>query len=269
MHTMLFYKNPAVLNTETHRNLRIQRMRQPSFGFAAETNSVFLAGIELPLAAMHYPIVFSHLPNGKFVLMALLGLRDRENLFVSPDGRWKEGAYIPAFVRRYPFVTADAGDATLQVCIDEGYAGFGKESGAPLFDADGKPSETLEQAMALLLDYHRECKRTDAFTQKLQGLGLFKEVALRTAMHADGAEYALNGVHIVDEQKLLALHEDDVFDLFRQGYMAWLYAHLISQANLGNLVEELARRRAALSSVPDEMYDPIGTHPELLGHQLH
>ncbi len=84
MHTMLFYKNPAVLNTETHRNLRIQRMRQPSFGFAAETNSVFLAGIELPLAAMHYPIVFSHLPNGKFVLMALLGQIEYENQELKP-----------------------------------------------------------------------------------------------------------------------------------------------------------------------------------------
>ncbi len=33
----------------------------------------------------------------------LLGIRDQENLYVDDNGAWN-AKYIPAFVRRYPFV---------------------------------------------------------------------------------------------------------------------------------------------------------------------
>ena len=35
--------------------------------------------------------------------MAILGIQEGQNLFVMPDGRWDRRAYIPAYIRRYPF----------------------------------------------------------------------------------------------------------------------------------------------------------------------
>ena len=51
----------------------------------------------------------------------------------------------------------------------------------------------------------------------------------------DGQETALEGLLVVDEKKLLALDDEKSLALFRSGELAWIYAHLISIANIGTL----------------------------------
>ncbi len=240
MTTLLFYQNPVALNRETHKHLRI-KLTQNDFGFAARTNSTILAAVEFPLAARDYPILFSRTADGKTIPVALLGLRDDENLFVGPDGAWDLDCYLPAFVRRYPFVPAETGGEELAVCIDEGYAGFGHESGEPLFDARGEPTGLLRQALALLQDYHVENKRTEAFVQRLEDMELLKEVSVQAQMKG-GSSFSFVGLRAVDEVRLTNLDRTASSDLFKNGYLAWIYAHLISQANLGRLVHRLAQR---------------------------
>ena len=100
--------------------------------FAGETNSVILAGVEFSEAAKEYPIVFTQ-AGDKVVPVAMLGLRNEENLFVDDKGGW-DGRYIPSFVRRYPFVLAETGETGQQaVCIDDAYEGFNDDEGEPLF----------------------------------------------------------------------------------------------------------------------------------------
>ena len=104
--SLLFYERIVALQADAHRQLRIQASPR-GMAFARITHSVLLAATELPMAALDYPCVFVSTPTG-LALIALLGVRDGENLMVEADGRWAEHRYVPAFIRRYPFILAEA-----------------------------------------------------------------------------------------------------------------------------------------------------------------
>ena len=59
---------------------------------------------------------------------------------------------------------------------------------------------------------------------------------------ADGRSYALNGMLVVDEQRLTQLPDVDVVRLYRSGMMATIHAHLVSLRNLGVLIDRKAAR---------------------------
>src|SRR4051812_33910209 len=103
MSDAVYYEKPVLLDRDRHRRLRVRPSN--NFAFARKANSVYLAGIEFNEAMKEYAIVFTRAANNRMVPVAMLGLRAQENLFVDDEDRW-EGRYVPAFVRRYPFVLA-------------------------------------------------------------------------------------------------------------------------------------------------------------------
>ena len=162
MSALLFYDHPIALNSETHRNLKI-KPSDGGFKFSGKTNSVLLAGVEFPEACKHFPIIFAKSGGDQVLPMALLGFRDMENLFVDAGGGWN-GEYVPAYIRRYPFVLATgAADQKFTVCIDESYPGFGADEGQPLFTATGESTDYLKGVLAFLQDYQAQIERTAIF----------------------------------------------------------------------------------------------------------
>jgi SapC len=102
----IFYSRPRPLDAVADRGRSLRPVSD--FGFARATNSVLLGAAESPRAVRSYPIVFtSREPR---VAVAVLGLEGNENLFVGEDGRWREGHYVPAYVRRYPFISRATGN---------------------------------------------------------------------------------------------------------------------------------------------------------------
>ena len=243
MSTLLFYDNPIALNSKTHLNLRIKPSEE-GLRFSGKTNSVLLAGVEFPEACRHFPIVFARTAGKQVLPIALLGFRDQENLFVDAGGRWK-GEYVPAYIRRYPFVLAkgDAGQ-DLTVCIDESYAGFGADEGQALFDAKGEPTDHLKAILAFLKDYQAQIERTEIFLQNLLEFDLLTDVSAKVDLPG-GESYALTGLMMVDERKLQALPDDRILRLFRSGELAWVYSHLISIGNFGRLLGKSAPASSA------------------------
>ena len=111
----LFFKSPAAINSERHAKAAVQ----PSLNvhFAVNTNSVMVNAVEFVEAAKHYPIVFS-MDEGVMPTV-VLGLEQNNN-FIDKNDHWVDGAYIPAYVRRYPFVFTSVPDSdNLVLCIDE------------------------------------------------------------------------------------------------------------------------------------------------------
>ena len=103
---LLIYETVVPLTFATHRHSSVEIGR--NFDFSSKVNSVPLTAIEFREAQSDYPIVFAG--NKESVMPAvILGLRDGENLYLSSDGKW-DARYIPAFVRRYPFVFAKSED---------------------------------------------------------------------------------------------------------------------------------------------------------------
>ena len=243
MASLLFYDKPVALNKTAHKNKRI-RPDAHSFGFASKTNSVILAGVEFTEAAKEYPVVFAQ-SGDSIVPVALLGLRNEENLFVNASGGW-EARYIPAFIRRYPFVLANSEDpATRVVCIDESFGGFNDEEGEPLF-VDGEPSQILKQALNFLEEYQRQYMRTEKFVKRLKDNDLLMTLNAKVDM-ADGQEFALTGLLAVDEKKLLQLSDEQALELFKSGELAWIYCHLMSLGNISSLINRMAKNSNAVA----------------------
>lgn len=246
MANLLFYDKPVALNKVTHKDSRIAPL-QNDFGFARGTNSVILAGVEFTEAAKEYPIVFAQ-GGDNVVPVALLGLRNEENLFVRKDASW-DARYVPAFVRRYPFVLAESGEGDQRVvCIDESYAGFGSEEGEFLFDDGGEPTNILKQAMDFLEEYQKQYVRTETFVKRLQKNDLLMSLNARIDL-VGGQQFALTGLLAIDEKKLLQLSDEKALEFFKSGELAWVYCHLMSLGCMAGMVDRIAKVQSEEPSV--------------------
>jgi hypothetical protein len=233
-----YYEKPVLLDRERHRRRRVRP--GSGFAFARHANSLYLAGVEFNEACKEYAIVFTRTPEGRIVPVAMLGLRDRENLFVDEAGRWL-GRYVPAFVRRYPFVLAQLPGQSLAVCIDEACAGLNEEEGEELFDAQGQDTPFLRNALDFLTRYQREHQRTEAFCQRLEQSGLLVEMNARADL-LDGRSFTVGSVFVVDEKKLMALPDPAALALWRTGELHLISMHLVSLSNMQALVDRIAQR---------------------------
>ena len=240
MATLLFYQKPVQLNSDVHKNARLGALTG-DFSFSKETNSIPLAAVEFFDTAREYPIAFTGREGGALFPIALVGVRQNENLFVTNEGKW-EGRYVPAFVRRYPFVLAEKQDADdFNVYLDEAYPGFGAADGERLFTDSGEHTPLLKQALEFLGTYQGEIKRTRLFVERLQALNLLIPRVLEV-VRPNEQPMVLQGFSVVDEAKLQSLPDADLLDLARSGLLAWVHAHLMSLNNVPVLGERLNTR---------------------------
>jgi hypothetical protein len=247
MSDTVYYERPVLLDRAKHRARRVRS--STSFAFARHANSLFLAGVEFNEASKEFAIVFTRSGTGRTVPVAMLGLRSQENLFVDSEGRW-DAAFLPAFVRRYPFVLADLpGRAEMAVCVDEASDRLNDIEGEPLFDAGGGDTPFLRNAVDFLNRYHAEYLRTGAFCQRLEQAGLLMEMNAKADL-VDGRSFTLNGLRVVDEKKLLALPDAAALELFRSGELHLISLHLMSLSNMRSLVDRLATRKSPLPPAP-------------------
>ena len=241
---VLFYGKPEPLSVEAHSGLGVDPVDQP-YAFVSGTNIVPLTVTEFAPAALTYPVIFV---GDARQPVAVMGLRQGENLFVSDTGAFRPEAYIPAYVRRYPFVFAnDEVQKRLILCVDRD-APFIKEGGAtPLF-VDGKPSPYVEQAMEFCNNFEQERLRTEAFGKLLTDLDLLEtREAMFTPRNPDGsagtpqkiAEY-----FAVSEEKLKALPAEKLAELRDNGALGQIYAHLVSLLGWDRLIA-IAFQKAA------------------------
>lgn len=246
MSDSLYYEKPVLLDRVKHRKLRVKPTA--SYAFSRKANSLFVAAVEFTEVFKEYPIVFSRQPDGRIVPLAMLGLRARENLFVDDENRWT-GTYVPAFVRRYPFVLAELEGSQLGVCIDEAFAGLNESEGEPLFDAAGGDTPLLKNALEFLERYQQEYLRTGVFCERLDKADVLREMNAKADL-VDGRSFTVGGLLVVDEAKLMALPDALALDLFRAGEMHLISMHLASLSNMKRLVDLVAQRKSPLTAAP-------------------
>lgn len=210
------------------------------FGFSRAVNSVPLAAVEFPAAASEYVIIFAG--TGDVVTPAvLLGVRDEENLYLAEDGRWK-ARYVPAFLRRYPFVFSSRDEGkTFTLCLDESYPGLNEEGrGQPLYDpATEKPSQYTQNVLKFLQQYQLEFQRTQEFCRKLRELNLLEPMRAQISL-GSGERIALGGFMAVDRARLKTLSSEKLGELVRTDELELIYAHLLSMRNFAGMRERLA-----------------------------
>lgn len=245
----LFYRKVVPLSRERHHDWYIDT--EHDFSFAAGSNSVYIAASEFAAAAREYAIVFARDADGRAVPAALLGLEREQNLLVGPDGRWR-GRYVPAYVRRYPFILASAAETPEQftVCIDEAHSGFNTaREGQRLIDESGEQGELLARSVGFLREFHRHTQLTEVFSRTLDADGLLDPFQAQVALNS-GAKYSLSGLCCVTEEKLKALAPARLKALLDQGYLDLIYRHMHSLANIDGLMERVQSDPATSARQP-------------------
>jgi hypothetical protein len=233
---LLIYERALPVSSARHGKWSVEVGND--YSFSKTVNSVPLLAVEFPNATGEYPIVFAG--SGDTVMpAAILGLRGQENLFLR-DNQWKAN-YIPAFVRRYPFVfSSNADNSQFTLCIDEAFHGFNQDGkGARLFTDEGKPSAYVENVLKFLQEYQAQFLRTQAFCKKLKALNLLDPMQAEVTLPA-GARTALTGFQAINRQRLKELPGDKLAELAKTDELELIYLHLSSLRNFNTLKDRLA-----------------------------
>jgi hypothetical protein len=255
MNKFAFYKKVVVLNSDVHRNLRFAS-NEANFSFARDTTAVLMAGVEFAEAAREYPIVFIRGQDEQMRPVALLGVRDRENLFVDELGKW-DARYIPAFVRRYPFVMADGGaNGQLVVCIDESCPALNAGHGELLINAEGKLEPRMNEVVQFLQNFQREFARTELITKQLDELGLFIQQGARFDTNT-GETFQLNDFFLIDEAQFGQIADAKLPELFHSSALGLAYLHLASLGNMRKLLDRVSARSAAKKQATPAANSPL------------
>jgi hypothetical protein len=233
---MLIYETAFPVSARRHAQWSVE----PSgdYAFSAKVNSVPLMAVEFPPAAAEYAIVFAG-KDDAVMPVVILGMRGNQNVYLDPKGGW-QAKYIPAFIRRYPFVFSSSTDnKTLTLCIDEAFAGCNQEDrGERLFTDDGKPTPYVDNVLKFLQNYQVQFQRTQAFCRKLKELDLFESMQANATLPG-GERLSLTGFMAVDRKKLKALSGDVLADLMRSDELELIYLHLESIRNFSTMRDRL------------------------------
>ena len=217
------------------------RVRLPAAGtlppFCLQSNAIPLSYSEFGVACRDYPLAFTSSDGGRtFAAIAVLGMAGNETLFLI-NGRWDENAYLPAYVRRYPFcmarVTLDSIEqADRLICVEKTFLA---DDGERMFDDAGGPLERWRPIDKLLNEYETDLERSQEMCAILADYTLLEPFTLQAVLNEGGA-MNLGGMYRVEEKKLEFLNAAQNRNLIKKGIMGRIYAHLLSLDNFARLL---------------------------------
>jgi hypothetical protein len=244
----LFFNDLVPLSAGQHADWSITT--QETAPFLANTHAVPVTVDEFIMAGRFFPIVFSS--GEQSVPLALMGLNEGINVFVEPDGKLAKPVYVPAYVRRYPFLLAKLrpDNDELSLCFDPTAPGLGANGGEgsmALFDGD-QPSKATTDILEFCRQFEEAGARTQAFMEELNKLDILMdgEVAIQTESNEN--PYIYRGFRMIDEEKLRDLRGDSLRKISQSGMLPLLYAHLFSM----QLMREIFGEQMQQGKVPQQ-----------------
>ena len=223
----LFYNDLAPLNSRDHAKLRALTTDRATW--AAKQHAIPLTTDEFALALRDFPIVFS--AGDQPVPLALMGLNEGVNTFFTDEGEARSSFYVPAYIRRYPFLLArlDPNSDKMSLCFDPTSDLIAEgESGEALFDND-EASEHTKGMLQFCQSFEEAGMRTQQFMAELKKEGLLMdgEVAIQRGEEKD-RPYVYRGFQMVNQEKLREVHGDKLRTWNQNGMLPLIFAHLFS-----------------------------------------
>ena len=249
----LLYSGLEPLNRQAHGDKKMHRL--DSIPAVNQAHAIPVTVDEFMLAGRFYPIIFS--AGEQPVPLALMGLHEGANTFFDADGMLVDrSVYVPAYLRRYPFMLARLTEATdqLSLCFDPTSNAIGDfDDGEALFDGDN-PSQATNEILAFCEQFEQVGQRTGAFMSELQSMGLLMDGEV--AIQPEGSEqpFVYRGFQMVDEAKFRDLRGDELRKMNQSGSLALVMAHLFSLS----LVRDIFARHVNLGSGPEGFAPPVG-----------
>jgi hypothetical protein len=228
----LFYRDLMPLSSDQHKNFKTRRAE--SAPFIARSHLVPVTVDEFVGVQRYYPILFSMGDNP--VPLAMMGLNEGVNVFYDDDGKLITPVYVPAYLRRYPWILAktrpDAEE--LSLCFDPSSGLVGEyEEGEPLFDGD-EASDATKMILKFCEDFEMSAQRTGAFVKELVEMDLL--IDGEATIDVGGAEPLIyRGFKMVSEEKVRELRGDELRKMNQNGMLPLIMAHLFSLGLITNI----------------------------------
>ncbi len=233
---LLIYETAVPVSNGRHAKCAVDAGR--GYAFTRRVNSVPLMAVEFPQSAPEYAIVFAQSGDGVMPVV-ILGARPNENLYLAEDDSWS-ATYVPAFIRRYPFVFSPSADGkTFTLCVDEAFQGLNYQGrGNALFTEDGKHTPYVDKVLKFLQEYRAQFLRTQAFTNKLKELDLLEPMQAQFTL-GTGQKMSLGGFQAVSRTRLKALPAEKLAELVATDELELVYLHLQSMRNFTAVKDRL------------------------------
>lgn len=246
----LFYKDLVPLSSVEHADFRARALDKADF--LVNQHAIPLTSDEFVSACRYYPIVFSAGDNP--VPLALMGLNEGVNTFVDDEGKLLNPVYVPAYVRRYPFLLArlQEGSEELSLCFDPTSEAIGKfDEGDALFE-DGQPAGSVQSVLEFCKNFEEAGQRTGFFVEELKKADLLMDGEVAIQQEGNDKPFVYRGFQMVDENKLRELRGDVLRKLTQNGILALIFAHLFSL----QLMREIFAEQVKAGKMPAVMELP-------------
>ena len=246
----IFYNDLVPLSSVDHADFRARPMDNANF--LVNQHAVPLTSDEFVPASRFYPIVFSSGENP--VPLALMGLNEGVNTFVDAEGKLLNPVYVPAYIRRYPFLLArlNPDSEDLSLCFDPTSGAIGKfDEGDALFE-NGQPTEPVTGILEFCKNFEESGLRTSFFVEELKKADLLMEGEVAIQPEGSDKPYIYRGFQMVDENKLRELRGDVLRKMMQNGILALIFAHLFSL----QLMREIFAEQVRSGKVPELIQVP-------------
>ncbi|MEA3228160.1 MAG: SapC family protein [Campylobacterota bacterium] len=224
------YKNIKLLNSKEDVNLKVSAIK--AFKYAEKIKQVIITVDEFFKAAKSQPILFTKNESGEYFASTLLGL-EQKNDFVNSKGEWEKSEYIPAYIRRYPFIFIQEKE-TLALAYDSDCKEINEEKGQSFFNEDGTSSEYVTNVIKFMESFQKSSIVTSAFVKELDELGILEDTDAN--IQVKGKKLAFTGFKRVNEEKLNSLNDEQIMKLIKNGSYKLIVAHLMSMSNFEKLI---------------------------------
>jgi SapC len=240
----LLFNDLAPLSSVDHATWKIKQA--DTAPFLAKQHAVPVTIDEFAAVQRYFPIVFSVGDNP--VPLALMGLNEGVNTFVDDEGKLIDQVYVPAYVRRYPFLLAKLREDTdeLSLCFDPSANAIGPfDDGDALF-VDGVASEATKTILGFCEQFEQAGQRTTLFMKELVDNGLLMDGEVSIQMVDQDKPFIYRGFQMVSEDKLRELRGDTLRKMMKSGLLPLVHAHLFSLQTM----REVFGRQVAQEKLP-------------------
>ncbi len=240
----LFYNQLEPLSSNNHGSWKVRPLETATW--LASQHAVPITVDEFAMAQRFYPIIFSL--GDAPVPLALMGLNDGVNTFIDDEGKPIGDTYIPAYIRRYPYLLARLREDSeeLSLCFDPTSGALGEfEEGEALFDGD-QPSEATKTILGFCEQFEEAGQRTGAFMDELMKSGLLMDGEVSIQTTEDVPPFVYRGFQMVDENKLRECRGDVLRKMMQNGLLPLVHAHLFSLS----LMREIFTRQMQQGKMP-------------------
>jgi len=226
---LLIYNNVQPINLESHGKTKVGKL--DNFGFTKELQYIPVLMTEFKKASLEYPIVFVESEDQIPVPIAILSVSE-QNRYLNEDLSW-DARYIPAFIRRYPFVFSrnPEGDEYF-LCIDESSECISESiEGESIFEENGDQTPFTKKTLEFLQAYQIEHNKTLEQCKLLRDLNLFDQKQLSGTINEDGDSQELvklSGFLTIDRARVSTLSDEKKLQLMKDGLFEQIIYHWMS-----------------------------------------